>query len=151
MQRNRGRWRQWIETLAQKFRERGATSPDKALTARELGVHEMFQKAMKERLGQTGIFVEIGGKYYMNEQRLREFEQRWQGAGARNYGFGRARRNWFAIRMFRMILGVIILTLVLVNFFTSRSLDLWYLIVVLIVLWIGVSIVQIFYLARRTY
>ena len=151
MQRNRDRWGQWIETLAQKFREKGATSPDKALSAQALGVHEMFQEAMKKRLGQTSIFVEINGKYYMNEERLREFEQRWQSAGAGNYGFGRARRNWFALRMFRMILGVVILTLVLVNFFTSRSLDLWYLIVVLIILWIGVSIVQISHLARRTY
>jgi len=73
--------RQIIENLAQRFREKGATSPEKAITAEEMGLHERFEEAMKNRLGQTGIFVEVGGKYYLNEQRLREFEQRQGGGG----------------------------------------------------------------------
>jgi hypothetical protein len=34
---------------------------------------------MKRRLGQMGIFVEVGGRYYLSEERLGEFEQRRQG------------------------------------------------------------------------
>lgn len=75
MSGQRGEWRRWIESLAQRFREKGATSPESAMTAGELGVHEMFERAMKRRLGQTGIFVDVGGRYYLNEARLREFEQ----------------------------------------------------------------------------
>jgi hypothetical protein len=81
MFRRRPQPRQIIENLAQGFRVKGATSPEKAMTAEELGLHERFEEAMKGQLGQTGIFVEVGGKYYLNEQRLREFEQR-QGGGA---------------------------------------------------------------------
>jgi hypothetical protein len=51
------------------------------MTAGDLGFTNKFEDAMKGRLGQTGIFVEVGGKYYLNEQRLLEFEQRW-GRGA---------------------------------------------------------------------
>lgn len=35
---------------------------------------------MKARLGRTGIFVEAGGKYYLDERRLEEFEERWERA-----------------------------------------------------------------------
>ena len=143
-----GQWRQWIEALAQKFREKGATSPEKALTAQELGVHERFEQAMKRRLGQTGIFVAVGEKYYLREERLQEFEQRWQGGGGGHGGMRRPMGGFFALRILRMILGTIIILLFVVNFVTGRSWDLWYLIIVLAVIWIIVSAFQIFYLAR---
>ena len=68
--------REIIENLARRFREKGATSPDKAVAAEDLDLHERFVDAMKNRLGQTGIFVNVGGKYYLNEARLKDFEQR---------------------------------------------------------------------------
>ena len=73
--------RQIVENLSQRFRAKGATSPEKAITADELGLHERFEEAMKGRLGQTGIFVEVGGKYYLDEQKLGEFERRQGGGG----------------------------------------------------------------------
>jgi len=149
-QNDRERWRQWVESLAQKFRERGATTPDKALTAQELDVHERFQEAMKRRLGQTGIFVETNGRYYLNEDKLREFEQRWQGGGGGG-GYRRGGGSWFKLRIVRMLLGIIIVALIVVNYFTGRSLNLWYLIVVLMVVWIVVSVLQITSMARRRY
>jgi hypothetical protein len=145
----RGQWRQWIETLVQKFRDKGATSPEKAMTAQELGLGEMFEGAMKRRLGQTGIFVEAGGKYYLNEERLREFQQRRQGAGAGYGGMARQRSSMFGLRIIGMILGVVIILLVLVNLLSGRSLELSYVIVVLAVIWIGVWILQIAYFAQR--
>jgi hypothetical protein len=143
-----GRWRQWIEALAQQFREKGATSPEKALTPQDLGVHERFEQAMKRRLGQTGIFVAVGEKYYLNEDRLREFEQRWQSGGGGYGGMWRPMGGFFSLRILRMILGTVIILLFVINFVTGRSWDLWYLIIVLAVIWIIVSVFQISYLAR---
>jgi hypothetical protein len=145
-----GQWRQWVENLAQRFRAKGAMSPERAMTAQELGLHERFEEAMKRRLGQTGIFVETSGKYYLNEERLREYEQRWQGSGAGYGAVGRPRGTQFALRIVRMILGVIIMVLFLVNILIGRSWELWYIIVALIIVWICVSVVQIFGLARKT-
>jgi hypothetical protein len=145
----RGEWRQWIQTLAQKFRDKGATSPENALTAQEIGVHERFGQAMKRRLGQTGIFVAVGEKYYLDENRFREFEQRWESRGGGQGGMGRPMGRVFALRILRMTLGTIIILLFVINFLTGRSWDLWYLIIALAVVWIVVSIFQVLYLAQR--
>lgn len=48
------------------------------MSLKQLGLHERFEKAMKGRLGRTGIFVEAEGKYYLDEERLSEFEERWE-------------------------------------------------------------------------
>ena len=78
--RGGGRLREIID----KFRQKGATSSDKAMTAEELGMPPMFKEAMRRRLGQTGIFVETDGKYYLDESRLMEMrEQRAKGRGLR--------------------------------------------------------------------
>jgi hypothetical protein len=146
MYRQPGQWRDRINTIAQRFREKGATSLERAMTAQELGLPPRFEDAMKKRLGQTGIFVEVGGRYYLNEQRFTEFEQRrhsWSGYR----GSSPVRRNMFVLRITRMILGVLILSLVLVNFLYGGSLIVWAAIVVLIVVWISISVFQIFYLA----
>jgi len=147
MYEQRGQWREWIQALAQKFREKGATSPERALTAQELDVHERFEQAMKRRLGQTGIFVAVGEKYYLNEERFREFEQRWQSGGGHG-GSQRPMGGFFALRILRMVLGTVIILLFVINFLTGRTWDLWYLIIVLAVVWVVVSVLQIFYLAR---
>jgi hypothetical protein len=47
-----------------------------------------------------------------------------------------------------MVLAIAILLLVLTNFLFERSVTLWLVIVGLIVVWIGISILQIYYLAR---
>jgi hypothetical protein len=52
--------REGILAIAQRFREKGAIGPDKAMMAQELGLPPRFEDAMKRRLGQTGIFVEVG-------------------------------------------------------------------------------------------
>jgi len=54
------------------FRQKGAISPEKAMTAEELGLPQEFKERMQRRLGQTGIFVEVNGKYYLDEKRLEE-------------------------------------------------------------------------------
>ena len=63
-----------IREIVKTFQEKGALSPETALTAQELGLSRMFVRIMKRRRGQTRVFVEIGGKYYLDEKALREMK-----------------------------------------------------------------------------
>ena len=76
MFRNREEIRKQIAEIISKFKEKGATSPEKAMTAEELGLPPRFKEAMHRRLGQTGIFIEANGKYYLSEARLKEIQER---------------------------------------------------------------------------
>lgn len=150
MFRQPGGFRQRIENLAQKFREKGATSPERAMTVQDLGLPPMFERAMQRRLGQTGIFVQVGDKYYLNEARLAEVEQRRQGqmGGGMRGGMGGIRQNILTIRIIRMIVVVITIALVVYNILTARRADIWEVIVILFVVWIALTIFQIYYLAE---
>jgi hypothetical protein len=68
--------RKQIGELVAKFREKDATSPEKALIAEEMELSPRFKEAMQRRLGKSGIFVEVNGKYYLSEQRLEEIQER---------------------------------------------------------------------------
>jgi hypothetical protein len=68
--------RKQITAIIAKFKEKGATAPEKALTIQELELPPRFEEAMHRRLGQTGIFVAVNGKYYLNEARLKEIQTR---------------------------------------------------------------------------
>jgi lipoate-protein ligase A len=67
--------RRWLYDVVEKFRQKGAVSPDKTMTAEELGLPPRFEEAMKRRLGRSGIFVELNGKYYLSEERLKQTEE----------------------------------------------------------------------------
>ena len=80
MFRDREEMRRRLTEIIEKFRQKGATSPEKAMTIQELSLPPRFEQAMRRRLGQTGIFVEVNGKYYLNEERLKQIkEERAQG------------------------------------------------------------------------
>ena len=64
--------RDTIET----FRQKGALSPEKALTVEELGLPAEFKERMKRLLGRLGVFVEVNGKYYLSEERLKEVKDK---------------------------------------------------------------------------
>lgn len=68
--------RQRLTELVARFREKGATTPEKAMTLQELELPPRFEQAMHRRLGRTGIFVEVNGKYYLSEERLKEVQER---------------------------------------------------------------------------
>jgi hypothetical protein len=74
--RRREEIRKQIIAVIAKFKEKGATSPEKAMTAEELGLPPRFKEAMQRRLGRSGIFVDVNGKYYLSEQRLKEVQDR---------------------------------------------------------------------------
>jgi lipoate-protein ligase A len=70
--RRHGEIREQLSNIIEKFRQKGALSPEKAMTAEELGFPVEFKERMKRRLGQLGIFVEVNGKYYLSEERLKQ-------------------------------------------------------------------------------
>jgi hypothetical protein len=59
-----------IRQIIQTFRTKGAVSPETALSAEELGLSRIFVRIMKRRRGKTRVFVEVGGKYYLDEKAL---------------------------------------------------------------------------------
>ncbi|MBE0512651.1 PadR family transcriptional regulator [Candidatus Bathyarchaeota archaeon] len=67
--------RERLLKVIEKFRQKGAISPDKAMTIEELGLPSKFKDLMKGRLGRLGIFVEVDGKYYLSEERLKEVKE----------------------------------------------------------------------------
>ena len=76
--------RERLLEVIEKFRQKGAVSPDKAMTIEELGLPPQFKEAMKRRLGRLGVFVEVDGKYYLSEERLKEVKERL--AARRRFG-----------------------------------------------------------------
>ena len=76
MFRRREEIRKQLAEIIAKFKEKGAVTPEKALPAQELGLPPRFEEAMHRRLGRTGIFVEVNGKYYLSEERLKEVQER---------------------------------------------------------------------------
>ena len=63
-----------IGEIIKMFQAKGAISPETALTAEELGLSRLFVRIMKRRRGRTRIFVEINGRYYLNEKALHEMQ-----------------------------------------------------------------------------
>jgi hypothetical protein len=68
--------RERVLRLVERFRAKGAISPDTAMAIEELGLGPRFQLAMSRRLGRLGIFVEQNGRYYLSEEKLKEFRDR---------------------------------------------------------------------------
>ncbi len=63
--------------IIEKFREKGATSSDKALTSEALSLPPKFKELMKGHLGRLGVFVDVDGKYYLSEERLKDVKKRF--------------------------------------------------------------------------
>lgn len=84
MFRRRQRIGERLLEVVEKFRQKGAISPDKAKTLEELELPQEFKEFMDRRLGQLGLFIEVNGKYCMSEERLKELKER----------FAARRRGW---------------------------------------------------------
>jgi ATP-binding cassette subfamily B protein len=69
----RARMMEIVET----FKAKGATSPESALTLEELGLPPMFGTMMQNPMGQSGMFVEHDGKYYLNEGQFKQMQARF--------------------------------------------------------------------------
>ncbi len=116
MFRDREQMRQRLKEIIDKFRQKGTTSPEKALTLQELGLPPRFEQAMHRRLGQSGIFVEVNGKYYLNEERLKQLQEQRGNEGYSGSGVNRGRPpTWYRlVGVFLMLpIGVIVALLLL--------------------------------------
>lgn len=61
-----------IAEIIRTFQAKGAISPETALTADELGLSRLFVRIMKRRKGRTRIFVEVNGRYYLNQEAVKD-------------------------------------------------------------------------------
>jgi len=147
MFRQSGGGRRRISEVVAKFREKGATSPEKAMTAQEIGLPPRFEEAMKRRLGTTGIFVDVGGKYYLDEARLQQVEQQRATSGMMR-GQQETRSGLLALRMVRMVVIAAALILVVANILFVDSASLRVIVVVLILLWVVLTGLQFYYISR---
>ncbi len=62
--------------MVEVFRERGATSEEKALTLKELGIPADFEAFSDLIPPDESPIVRVGSKYYLSEKRLAEFRKR---------------------------------------------------------------------------
>ena len=128
------------------FRQKGATSPEKAMTAQELELPPRFEEAMKRRLGRLGIFVEVNGKYYLSEERVKELEER-RNRGEGFQGAGDYRRSMLNLRIIRMPLAVLFVIILLVNIFVLSG-ELRLIGILVGIGWVALTVLQIVYLSR---
>jgi hypothetical protein len=134
-----------IAGIVAKFRERGATSPEKAMTAQELGLPPRFEEAMKRRLGATGIFVEVNGKYYLDEAKLKQVQEERRAGG---WGGGGARGGMMGFWMVRRVVGLAAIVLAVLNILFVHSVYLSLTVFGLAVVWIALTVYQLLYVSR---
>lgn len=77
MFRRRRKMTERLREVVKTFRQKGATRPENALSPKELGLLPAFEDAMQRRLGRSGVFVEINGKYFLSEARLKQVKERF--------------------------------------------------------------------------
>jgi hypothetical protein len=143
MFRSREQIQKWFYDIVEKFRQEGALSPDEAMTPEELGLPPTFEEAMKRRLGRSGVFVEVNGKYYLSEERLKQIEEmRSARGGARN-----PRKRIITLRLVQIVTVVIFVIVLLVNLY-AQSWELRVVSAVVLVVWLLIAILQIYYLSR---
>ena len=143
--------RRRLAEIVEKFRQHGATSPEKAMTIQELGLPPRFEQAMHRRLGQTGIFVETNGKYYLNEERLKQVEeQRAQRGGGRQGPPG-----WFRAGGILLMLPIGIIVAVVLFYFVAYQGGGYvpgeFLLIFLVILLVVFVLRMLFWRSRRRY
>jgi hypothetical protein len=148
--------RRRLQEIVEKFRQKDATSPEKALTIGELGLPQRFEQAMHRRLGQTGIFVEVNGKYYLNEERLKQIQQERANAGSGGGGWNRGRQpTWLRYAGILLMLPIGLIIVVLLFFFFNQVGVIYYpgeFLIVLLVVMVGMFVARmLLWRSRRRY
>lgn len=133
----------WFNHIVEKFRQKGAVSPDKAMTVEELGLPPRFQEAMKRRLGRLGVFVEVNGKYYLSEERLKQVEEMRATRGS-NWN---PRKRIMTLRIVQMVTVILFVALFLANIFIQNW-ELKIVSVAFLIVWLLISIILVFYMTR---
>ena len=150
--------RRWLHQIIERFRQKGAITPEKAMTLQELGLPARFEEAMHRRLGQLGIFVEVNGKYYLNEERLKQIQERRTRAWGGSSGGGDWSRagppTWSRVVGIMLMLPIgIIIVLVLFYFVAFRGgFFPGELLIILVIIFLGLSVARLlFWRSRRRY
>jgi hypothetical protein len=158
MFRGEGEIRRRIMEVVEKFRENGALNPEKALTSQELGLPPRFEQAMHRRLGQLRIFIEVNGKYYLDEERLRQIQEKRLKAEYRSKSEGwneDETRSWsrYAEIMLMLPIGLIVsLTLFYFLVFSGGSFFPGEFLIILTTVMVVVAVIRIlFWRSRRRY
>jgi len=133
----------WFNEVVEKFRQKGAVTPDKAMTAEELSLPPRFDEAMKRRLGRLGVFVEVNGKYYLSEERLKQVEEMLSARG----GAWNPRNRIMTLRLFQLVTIAFFVALFIVNLFYP-SWELKVITIGLLVVWLVIALLQIYFLSR---
>jgi hypothetical protein len=158
MVRGGGEIRRRIMEAVEKFRIKGALSPEKALTAQELGLPPQFEQAMHRRLGQLRIFVEVNGKYYLDEERLKQIQEQPFKAESRSNSEGWNRdgtHSWsrYAGILLMLPIGLIVsLALFYLLVFSGVSFFPGEFLIILTIVMVVVAVIRIlFWRSRRRY
>lgn len=147
MFRNREKMQKRLLEVVEKFRQNGATSPEKAMTPQELGLPPRFEQAIHRRLGNLGVFVEVnGGRYYLLEERLKQLQEQRQAAGGAG-GAGNIRKTMITLRIARLATTLLVVALLFVNVFV-QSWEIRVISTVFIGLWLVLLAVYIYYSYR---
>ena len=154
MFRDRGEMRRRLQEIIERFRQKGATSPEKAMTIKELGLPPRFEEAMNRRLGQSGIFVEINGKYYLNEERLKQIQEQRAKAGSGSGGGGWGRTGpstWSHVIGILLMLPIGIIIALLLFYFVALNGGFFpgEFLVVLLVIFLVLAVARLLFLSSR--
>jgi len=75
MRRSPGMLKDRIIKIAEIFKEKGAVSPETAMSLEELGLPPQFSTMMQRGIGQSGVFLENNSKYYLSEEQLEQIKE----------------------------------------------------------------------------
>ncbi len=129
--------------IVEKFRQKGAISPDKAMTQEELGLPPRFRYLMVGHLGQLGVLLEQNGEYYLSEERLAQLEQQRSVWGTAR----QSRRTLLTLGILRMIIVILLVSLLLVNTLV-QSFEMKVVSSILLIALLGISVLQLYYLTK---
>jgi Flp pilus assembly protein TadB len=133
----------WFYEIIEKFRQKGALIPEKAMTARELDLPPRFETAMKRRLERSGVFIEVDGKYYLSEERLKQIEElRSQRGGTWNL-----RNRIMTLRLIQLAAVSLVIILFLLNLYV-QSWELKTVSIVVLIVLLLMSILQFYYVSK---
>jgi hypothetical protein len=153
--RNQEEMRRRLIEIVDKFRQKGATSPEKALTPTELGLPPRFEQAMHRRLGQTGLFVEVNGKYYLNEERLKQIQERAKARPGRGSYSRGGSPTWMRVAGILLMLPIGLIVAAVLFYFVAFRGDGYFpgeFLIVFVVIFVGLALARmLLWRSRRKY
>jgi hypothetical protein len=150
--------RERLRKIVDKFRQKGATNPENAMTLQELDLPPLFEEAMHRRLGQSGIVIETNGKYYLDEARLKQIREQqaktWSGNGGGNGWRRSGSPYWFRIVGILLMLPIGLIVALGLSYFSPFRIGFFpgEALVILLILSLMLTVARIlFWRSRRRY